>query len=474
MLNETKDCTRDGAARASAARKGVIMVFSGTTPVFYPFAFEGPVFPIGRADRVGPSLKDDRVSRHHALLHVSAAGWRIRDLGSRNGTFVDGIQVHGEVLVASPRVIRVGDTLFVPSEDIDRVAFPALDGGPVIGSHLRDAFAEVDRAAVASETLLVLGESGTGKELAAGRFHRRGPNASGPFVAVNCAAIPEGLAERLLFGAKKGAYSGATVDSIGNIQAADFGTLFLDEGGELDLQVQAKLLRVIETREVIPLGAAHGTRVSTRICMATHRDLRAAVAAGRFRGDLYHRLAPPEIVLPPLRARLDEVTQHVVQACEQGAPGMPLHPKLVESCLLRVWPGNVRELRKHLQTAASRARSAGAERIELSHLSPGAGEALVASVTRAPVAVPTPSVAFAPAAAPAPAAPPVEPREKRTYVKWSQSLTREMVERALAENAGSVARAAKSLGMGRAQLYRELARFSLARPDAAEPDGGTD
>jgi transcriptional regulator with GAF, ATPase, and Fis domain len=472
MLTETKDGTGDGGARTSAARTGVIMVFSGASPVFCPFPFEGPVFPIGRADRVGPALKDDRVSRRHALIHVTPTGWRIRDLGSRNGTFVDGIQVHGEVLVASPRVIRVGDTVFVPSEDIDRVAFPAMDGGPVVGSHLRDAFAEIDRAAIASETILVLGESGTGKELAASRFHRRGPNASGPFVAVNCAAIPEGLAERLLFGAKKGAYSGATVDSIGHIQAADFGTLFLDEGGELDLQVQAKLLRVLEAREVTPLGASHGTRVSIRICMATHRDLRAGVAAGRFRGDLYHRLAPPEIVLPPLRARLDEVTQHVVQACEQGAPGLPIHPKLVESCLLRPWPGNVRELRKHLQNAASRARSLGDERVELSHLSPGAGEALVATATPPPPVPPPPAALASPA--PAAPAPPAEPREKRAYVKWSQSLTREMVERALAENSGSVARAAKSLGMGRAQLYRELARFSLARPDAAEPDGGTD
>jgi transcriptional regulator with GAF, ATPase, and Fis domain len=111
---------------------------------------------------------------------------------------------------------------------------------------------------------------------------------------VNCAAIPAGLAERLLLGAKRGAYSGATTDSVGNVQAADFGVLFLDEGGELDLQVQAKLLRVLETREVIPLAASHGVRVRIRICVATHRDLRAAVAGGHFRSDLYHRLSPPK------------------------------------------------------------------------------------------------------------------------------------------------------------------------------------
>jgi DNA-binding NtrC family response regulator len=462
MLGETEDATREPGRRDVDPRPGVVVVFSGATPLFYPFAVEvdAPLL-VGRGGPIGEVLRDDRVSREHAEISLLGGSWRVRDLGSRNGTFVDGVQVpaKGEVTVPSLRVIRAGDTVLVPSEDVASAAYPpgpmsptggAEAGGPVIGSRLRRALGDVDRAASGSETLLVLGETGTGKELAARRFHEHGPHARGPFIAVNCAAIPEGLAERLLFGAKKGTYSGAVADTSGHIQAAEGGVLFLDEGGELDLQVQAKLLRVLETREVVPLGAAHGTRVSIRICVATHRDLRSAVAAGRFRADLYHRIAPPDVSLPPLRDRLDEITQHVAAASASAAPKLSLQSKLVESCLLRHWPGNVRELRKHIRDAALLAVSAGADRVRLEHLSPEAG----APIELAPAQPNGPSD---PDARGAP------PKETRAYVRWSESLTREGIEAAIAKHGGNVALAARSLGMARSQFYREMARLEVRR-----------
>jgi DNA-binding NtrC family response regulator len=463
MLGETEDTTRDSGPRGADARPGVVVVFSGATPLFYPFAMDGDTpLLIGRGGPIGAVLRDDRVSREHAEVARVDGAWRVRDLGSRNGTFVDGVQVQarGEVTVASLRVIRAGDTVLVPSSDVASVAYPpgpmspaggAKAGGPVIGSKLKRALDGVDRAAAGSETLLILGETGTGKELAARRFHEHGPHARGPFIAVNCAAIPEGLAERLLFGAKRGTYSGAVTDTIGHIQAAGSGVLFLDEGGELDLQVQAKLLRVLETREVVPLGAAQGTQVALRICVATHRDLRADVGAGRFRADLYHRIAPPDVSLPPLRDRLDEITQHIAEAIAHAAPALPPQSKLVEACLLRHWPGNVRELRKHIRDAALLALSAGTDRVRLEHLSPDAG---------APIELPPAKARAGSGPAHAPAA----PKETRAYVRRSESLTREGIEAAIARHGGNVALAARSLGMARSQFYREMARLEVRRP----------
>ena len=360
--------------------------------------------------------------------------------------FVDGTAVQGETRVASLRVIRVGDTILVPCDDVTRVHRPSGGANPVVGTKLHEVLTTVERVARSSETLLILGETGTGKELAAHLFHTCGSNAPGPFVAVNCAAIPEGLAERLLFGAKRGAYSGAMVDSTGHLQAANEGVLFLDEGGELDSSVQAKLLRVLETREVVPLGASHGSQVSVRVCVATHRDLRAAVAAGQFRADLYHRLAPPEIVLPPLRERLDEIAEHIVDEVTKVSPALVPQARLVEACLLRPWPGNVRELRKHIRHAALRAAAEGHDRVRLEHLPEAAGR----PVTSIPPKT-------------APSEPPAQSATgaRRPYVRWSQSLTREDVERALDAHDGNVSLAARSLGMQRSQLYREMARLEV-------------
>jgi transcriptional regulator with PAS, ATPase and Fis domain len=159
-------------------------------------------------------------------------------------------------------------------------------------------YAAIADAARDSRTLLVVGPTGAGKELAARHFHRAGPRPQGPFVAVNCATIPAGLAERVLFGAVRGAYSGADSNADGYVHAADGGVLFLDELGELELTVQAKLLRFLETREVYAVGATRPRTVDVRVCSATHRDLRAMAGRREFREDLYFRLGRPQVALP--------------------------------------------------------------------------------------------------------------------------------------------------------------------------------
>ena len=480
MREETLDATRDDDD-ASPAVPGAVLVFAGGAPRFVVAALEHGALAIGRGAGLFQVVTDDRLSRQHAEVRFAPdRGWTVRDCGSRNGTFVDGARLQGSatsavapsgtsaVTSSGPGVVRVADSIVLLCDDIRRLAPPLVTDGIVVGATLRAALDEVARAAESSETLLLRGESGTGKEMAARAFHAHGPSAGGPLVAVNCAAIPAALAERLLFGTRRGAYSGAAADARGHVQEADGGVLFLDEGGELDLEVQAKLLRVLETREVVPLGASHGQRVDVRVCVATHRDLRASVAAGGFRADLYHRIAPPEVVLPPLRARRDEIAHHVAAEIAAAAPSLTAHPRLVEQCMLRAWPGNVRELRKGLRAAAIRARAQGELRVRTEHLGPSAGLAFEAGACPAP----------ANAAPPAAPADPAAPAAARGYVRWSSALTRGDIERALAAEDGSVARAARALGMGRTQLYREMARREIVRPGAdgrgglpgAEPD----
>src|SRR5258708_7496772 len=309
MHEDTLEGSRDRPCPVGRAHPGLIAGFSADAATWLPqhLPRDTPLI-VGRASV--PS--DRRLSREHAQISRTPEGWTIRDLGSRNGTFVDGQPVDGVISIATPRVIRLADSIFIPVDDLGVPAPPRLLREMVVGPSFAKALEAVAQAATRSRTLLVCGESGTGKEFAAREFHRLGPHGEGPFVALNAATIPQGLAERLLFGTKRGAYSGADADALGQLQAANAGVLFLDEIAELEHGAQAKLLRVLETGEVLPLGAHKAQRVDVRVCAATHESLRRAAAAGRFREDLYYRLTPPEVMLPPLRERTDEIAHQVV------------------------------------------------------------------------------------------------------------------------------------------------------------------
>ncbi len=471
MYEDTIDGSQDRVALERRPCPGVVAVFCGDAATWIPIPLAPPSPGVQGTEGSGRSVTvtvgrarlpaDPRLSRAHAEISIGPDGWTVQDLGSRNGTSVDGVAVQGLVVARAPRVIRVADTILVPLDDVTGLEAPRSTDGVVVGALLARAFEGVARAAGYSRTLVLHGESGSGKELAARAFHARGPHAKGPFIAVNCATIPEGLAERLLFGTKRGAYSGADADAIGHLAAAHGGVLFLDEVAELDLNAQAKLLRVLETGEIIPLGASKGQQVDVTVCVATHQNLREAAAAGRFREDLLYRLSPPEAVLPPLRERRDEIVAHIVAEVATASRALGIHAALVETCLLRAWPGNVRELRKHVRQAVATAIASNADRLRASHLAATAGCALV----RAEV----PSLPTEPAEKSGESSAP-EKREgeqpegivrKRSYTRWSASLTREQIEAALASNAGNMAGAARSLGMNRSQLYREMARHAV-------------
>jgi DNA-binding NtrC family response regulator len=455
---DTLSETSDPRHAQRAPRPGIVVVFSKGSPRLLPIALDRGTISIGRDDAVGSLLGDERLSRHHATLSYDGALWTVRDLGSLNGTMVDGVRVDGRATSAASQVVRAGNTVFMTAPDVSRFdgCAPAWTGGVLRGPVFGAALDEISRVASSGDTLLIRGESGAGKELAARAFHGDGPLSAGPFVAVNCATIPEGVAERLLFGAKRGAFSGATADVDGYVQAAEGGVLFLDEIGELDLAVQAKLLRVLETREVTPLGGTTARRVAIRFCAATHRDLRSAVAEGRFRADLYFRLGESEVVLPALRERREEIPWLLAREIAAASPALTPHVKLVEACLLRAWPGNVRELLRDARAAAGRALAAGADVVREEHLRADAGMDFVA-VARTPSATPGLSPRATPDGASALPAARSTPDEAEVCA-------------ALARASGNVSAAARALGLHRTQLIRLMKKLGLSS-DPGEGEG---
>ena len=296
---------------------------------------------IGRDATHGVALPDDpRASRHHATLHSDALGrLRVVDEKSRNGTFVNGVRVT-ESIVNDGDLLSVGDSYLVvrvePEGLIDAIV-PSLVGVAPSMQALRHA---IHRVGPTGATVLLLADSGCGKEVVARALHDIG-RPGGPFVAVNCSAIAESLAESQLFGHLAGAFSGA-VARPGLFRAADGGTLFLDEVGDLPEAIQPKLLRVLQDHLVLPVGGTTPIACDVRIVAATNRELEADIAERRFRGDLYARLAEYPMTIPKLRDRREDILLLLLHAL--GAPTPRLTPALAEALLLHAWPFNVREL----------------------------------------------------------------------------------------------------------------------------------
>ncbi|MCC7072706.1 MAG: sigma 54-interacting transcriptional regulator [Deltaproteobacteria bacterium] len=433
--DSTLDLDYFNQARAAAPVRGIVLLFSGAELRCAPHALVDDALIVGRGAPKELMLEDLAMSRQHVGVRFTDGRFEVRDLGSRNGLVVDGqpVSPHG-LAPDGARLVRAGRTVFLLAADLRPYLLRSLrlDGDQVIGPVLAQAWDELDAAAKSSDVVHLSAASGAGKELAARRFHAQGKRPEGPFVAVNCAAIPEGVAERLLFGTKKGAFSGATENADGYFQAAAGGTLFLDEVAELDLDVQAKLLRVLETGEVLPLGASKAVSIDVRIVSATHRDLREAVSAKRFREDLFFRLCRPKVWLPPVRDRPEEIAYLAAAAAARIDRSLLLSPAFVEACLLREWPGNVRELLQEVEDAARRAGRAGAAAIEPEHLDEEAGRRWQAADV-----------------------------DSGATARAGKSLPPDdVIEAALAKNEGRVASTAKELDVHRNQLRRWLKRRS--------------
>ncbi len=300
-------------------------------------------------------LEDTWVSSRHLRIEPGAGTWIVRDLGSTNGTFIAGARVsRAELPFGVP--VRIGDAEVVlePREAPEPIQPATFEGMISRDPAMRQVFDLVERVGASEAAVAILGETGTGKELVARALHARSPRRDGPFIPVNCSAIAESLIESELFGHEKGAFSGAERLRKGAFEEADRGTIFLDEVGELPLDLQPKLLRVLELGEVKRVGSSRPITVDVRIVAATHRDLRAQVRAGKFREDLYYRLCVVPITVPPLRRRRGDVRPLAEAFLDRASPrGVLLHwaPGAMEKLEKYDWPGNVRQLRNVVQRA---------------------------------------------------------------------------------------------------------------------------
>ncbi len=308
--------------------------------------------------------------------------------------------------------------------------------GELVGSSaaMREVQKSVGLLADSDTTVLLLGETGTGKELVARAIHTHGRRSKRPFVPVNCAAIPSELLESLLFGHVRGAFTGAVADRLGSFREAQGGTLFLDEIGDMDIAMQAKLLRVLQERVVTPVGG-RAVAIDVRVLAATHRDLASAVREGRFREDLFYRLGVVPVTLPPLRERLADIVplaEHFLASATAGGPLKRLGADAAARLLAHPWPGNVRELSNAIERAATLGRRPVLGASDLDFLSSTNEDAAPADWLAG------------------------------TLPEAVERLEREMIRRALAATQGNRARAADLLGIHRQLLYRKLARDDVS------------
>ena len=437
---------------AVTVRRFTVTVTAGRDQGRSARAIDGTL-TVGTDEGATLRLSDPTVSRYHLECRSTDEGVLVRDLGSTNGTRAGSLTLT-EARAHEPVELTLGDTRVRVTPERERAPV-ALSPSPVFGALLgrsapmRAVYATLERVAPTTVPVLILGESGTGKELTAHAIHDASPRARGPFEVVDCGALPPSLAESILFGHEKGAFSGASSAHEGAFERADGGTLFLDELGELPLDLQPKLLRALGEGEVRRVSASAARKVDVRVVAATHRDLRREVNAGRFRADLYYRLAVIPVHLPPLRERLDDlevlVPRLIERVCrERGvAPPDASPDALVAALRQHAWPGNVRELRNHI-------------------------ERYVVLRTVDPLAEPEPAPGVAPEDAPSALTEGLDRlplREaKRVLV---ERYERVYLARVLAQTEGNVSEAARRVGVDRVTIFRALRRNGLR----AAPEG---
>jgi DNA-binding NtrC family response regulator len=349
------------------------------------------------------------------------------------------------LLLAAEKALRVRDleraNVRLRQELVDRYSYESLVGGSVV---MKDVFRTIARVSASSSPVLVRGESGTGKELVARAIHYASARARGPFVPVNCSAIPEGLLEPELFGHARGAFTGAVRRRRGRFEEADGGTLFLDEIGELHPALQAKLLRVLQDGEVRPVGDERSVRTDVRLVAATNRDLEAAMEEGAFREDLYYRIAVLPLRLPPLRERRDDVPLLVAHLlAKKGQAGIHVDSAVVEALRAYAWPGNVRELENVLERALVLRRQP--DRMTLEDLPEEILRPAAPAGALAGLAIPEEGLSLA-------------------------AVERDLIAAALSRTGGNQTRAAKLLGITRQTLIYRMGKHGLAGDGG--PEGG--
>ena len=429
---------------------------------------------IGRGDGCDILLRDPAASRLHAVLSIGETV-EFEDVGSHNGSRVrnEWLRTTGRVRIGIGDPIRIGEAILIvqaapqPSPTAARAKGAGHVGHGVIvrDPAMQEVYDLVRRVAPSSLSVLVLGETGVGKEVIAAAIHdNSGPRSRGPYVRVNCAAITESLFESELFGHERGAFTGAVRSKQGLLESAHGGTVFLDEIGELPLAAQAKLLRVLESRELTRVGGLKTQTIDIRFVCATNRDLQQEIARGTFREDLFFRLAGVTVSVPPLRDRPSELEPLIDEFVSSFSAELERPPPAVAGPVLEMlrrygWPGNIRELRSVLECAVLRSDGASLKPADLPDE--------ISEPNRAPRAVATPvPKASTNDTAPGIAAPSVRQPDGLTP---SQRSERERIIHALAVFSGNQTRAAEYLCMPRRTLVTKLGVYDIPRPRKLTP-----
>jgi DNA-binding NtrC family response regulator len=417
-----------------------VTVFDGRLDQPPRFVWLEDTLTIGRGEHCEIALEDAAASREHLRLSRTEQGVQVVDLGSRNGTFVGGRRTQTALLEAGG-ILRIGATIVRVGQHAEVFVAPSAEGPLVGGTQLAALRRTLSLVAATDLPVLLLGETGTGKDVTAALLHQASGR-KGRLVAINCATLPETLAESELFGHVRGAFSGATQARRGLITSAAGGTLFLDEVGELSPAVQAKLLRVLEDKQVRPVGSEQAQLVDVRIVSATNRDLQARVVSGAFRGDLLARLSGVELALPPLRSRIEDLLVLISYLLGRANHTLDtVSADALEALVLYDWPRNVRELDAVLRGAML-----------------GGGDQLTFDMLPARLREHLQRARLGPAPGPPP-----------------RSGTRGELEEALRANAGNVRRTSQALGIARAHVYRLAERWSINlatfRPPRSSDDG---
>ena len=430
---------------------------------------------IGRSRKCDLCIDHPSVSREHAVFYGSNPV-TVEDLGSTNGTTIAGTRIPKRTGVAIQRgqVVAIGAAVVViraslendaPAVPQPRTTARADHQAPpviVVDDGMRELYRVVDLVGKGDLSVILLGETGAGKDVIADALHRRSTRGSAAYVRVNCAALPDALLESELFGYERGAFTGAVQAKPGLLEVADGGTLFLDEIAELPLPMQAKLLRVLESREVTRVGGLKSRSIEVRFVCATNRDLVALVRSGAFRQDLYFRLNGISLVIPPLRQRRAEIAPlahaFVVQACRAASrPEVPITAEAMRQLESHDWPGNVRELRNVIERAVTLCTGAT---IDIHHLPPPElSFGVTASLeTTQRATLPSPNDGSLGVFDSAPLG--LHDAARRA----AQSIERRRIAEAMDRCGGNQTRAAQLLRISRRTLVARLTEYGFARP----------
>ena len=427
---------------------------------------EATVIRIGARRGNDVQLTDAKVSGLHCEIRLDERGYRLRDLDSTNGSYVGGLRINDVYIQPGTQISVGGSRLrFEPLGETVEVELSERDRfGSMIGRSvkMRELFAKLEKLAPSDATVLITGETGVGKELVAESLHELSPRVDGPFVVLDCGSIPANLIESELFGHERGSFTGATSSYVGAFERAHKGTVFLDEIGELPLPLQPKLLRVLESREVRRIGSTKTTQVDIRVVAATNRDLGVEVNRGRFREDLFYRLAVARVHVPPVRDRKEDIPlliEHILQSTP-GGENAYIAPDTIDLMMKHDWPGNVRELRNVIERAVLLSEVPAHESLRrAATANPVAprGEVGIDEQSNPSVTASQPGVVLT---VPVDVSIPFKTAKQNVVTEFE----RRYISKLLEQHDGNISAAARTAGIDRMSIHKMLHRLGLSNP----------